>query len=65
MNTGNDKKSEQAGPSIQIMYNPNITIKGNASENEVQKAVSLGAEDVLKIIKDYTSGQARVSFRRK
>ena len=57
-------KSDKVDASIQIAYNPTITIKGNASESEVRKAVSMGADDVLKIIKNYFNGQERVSLRR-
>lgn len=65
MSAGTSAKNEAAGPSIQIVYNPNITINGEASKNEVREAVSLGKDDVLKILKDYIDGQARVSFGRK
>lgn len=65
MNAGTSAKTEAAGPSIQITYNPSIMINGDASKSEVREAVSLGKYDVLKIIKDYIDGQARVSLRRK
>lgn len=54
-----------SGMSVQIVYNPSITIKGDASEANVRKAVSLGADDVVKIVKNYMDSQSRVSFRRK
>lgn len=50
------------GVNVQILFNPNITINGNTSENKVREAVALGADDVINIVKDYFAGQARVSF---
>jgi hypothetical protein len=50
--------------SIQISYMPNITIQGSADSDEVQQAVSMGADDVVRIIRDYMAGQARVSYKR-
>lgn len=63
--SGTQTKNDVASPVIQITYNPDITIKGNASESEVRKAVSLGADDVVRIIKNYFNGQERVSLGRK
>ena len=65
LHSGTQIKSDVAGSVIQITYNPDITIKGNASESEVRNAVSLGADDVVRIIKNYFNGQERVSLRRK
>lgn len=65
LHSGTQTKSDVASPVIQITYNPDITIKGNASESEVRKAVSLGADDVVRIIKNYFNGQERVSLGRK
>lgn len=65
MSAGTSAKTAAAGESIQIVYNPSITINGEASKDEVREAVSLGKDDVLKILKDYMESQKRVSFRRK
>lgn len=65
MSTGSGAKAEAAGDSIQIVYNPNITIHGEASKSEVREAVSLGKDDIIRVIKDYFEDQKRVSFRRK
>jgi hypothetical protein len=51
------------GNTFQINYTPSITIKGNASEEDVQNAVALGADDVVKIIKSYMGAQNRVSYK--
>lgn len=65
MSTGTGAKTEAAGGNIQIVYNPSIKIYGEASKSDVQEAVVLGKDDVVKILKDYIEGQQRVSLRRK
>lgn len=55
----------KSGANVQILYNPHITIQGNASKEDVRAGVALGADDVIKIMKDYIDGQARVSFSRR
>lgn len=65
MSAGTSAKTEAAGESIQIVYNPKINIYGEASKSDVQEAVSLGKDDVLKIMRDYVEGQRRVSLGRK
>lgn len=65
MSTGSGTKTEAAGDSIQIVYNPTITINGETSKSEVREAVSLGKDEIIRVIKDYFEDQKRVSFRRK
>ena len=62
---GAGASGQQDMVNLQVLFNPNITIKGDVSKNEVREAVALGVDDVINIIKDYIDGQARVRFARR
>lgn len=54
--------SSAAGGSINITYSPQITIKGNADKNVINKALSSNEAEIIKILDAYFGGKKRVSF---
>ena len=58
--------ASQAGGSpadnIQVIYSPNITVQGGASEKEVQNALSMGLDDLKAMLEEIVAEKQRVSF---
>lgn len=50
------------GRSIQVSYNPVITIQGSASKEEVQTALSLSLDELKEMIKEIQEEDRRVAF---
>lgn len=56
-------KEEDTGRSIQIIFNPSITIQGNASIDEVQSALTLSMDELREMLKEIQREDARVAFK--
>ncbi len=54
--------SSATGGSIKITYSPQITIKGNADKNVINKALSSNKAEIIKILDAYFDGKKRASF---
>lgn len=58
--------ASQAGGSpadnIQVIYSPNITVQGGASEKEVQNALRMGLDDLKAMLEEIVAEKQRVSF---
>lgn len=51
-----------AADKIQIIYNPSIVIQGNAPEEAVQRAVSMGIDELREMLEEIVAEKQRVSF---
>lgn len=54
--------SSSAGGNINIIYSPQITIKGNADKKVVNEALSSNKAEIIKILDAYFGNKKRVSF---
>lgn len=48
--------------SVQLVYSPNITIKGNASQENIQKALSISKDEIRQMLEEIQSEDERVSL---
>jgi hypothetical protein len=60
--SGSDSASGAGDTTIQVNYNPNVVINGNASSEEVRQGVTLGLEDLKEMLKEIQRENSRVSF---
>ena len=47
---------------MQITFSPTITIQGNATRDEVQQGLTIGMNDLKRMIKEISAEQARTTF---
>lgn len=57
---GNSSHSDIGG--IQISFNPNIVVQGNATREEIQKGLELSMDDLREMIMQIQKENSRVSF---
>ena len=57
---GNSSHSDVGG--IQISFNPNIVIQGNATREEIQKGLELSMDDLREMIVQIQKENSRISF---
>ena len=58
--SGNSSHSDTGG--IQISFNPNIVVQGNATREEIQKGLELSMDDLREMIMQIQKENSRVSF---
>lgn len=58
--SGNSSHSDIGG--IQISFNPNIVVQGNATREEIQKGLELSMDDLREMIMQIQKENSRVSF---